>query len=168
MRRLFLKMTVLAAVFLLTGVPAVFAASGDTLTIGGSVPSTLDLTVTPSGTQDNITLTGTTVGATATIASIAINTNASAGWELWVFAANTDGVDTYLTNADGDQIVYTIEYSGTGGAATASVPTGGVKVGEEGAPNAAETGDLIVTYDQSNSSAAGYYSDLLTVTLRAK
>jgi len=168
MRRIFIKTAVLAAVFLLAGVGAVFAASGDTLTIGGSVPLTLDLTVTPSGDQDNITLEGAGIGETWTVASIVIDTNASAGWELWVFAANTDGSDTYLTNADGDQIIYTIAYDGTGGGASASVPTAGVKVGEEGAPNSAETGDLIVTYDQSNAYAAGYYSDLLTITLRAK
>ena len=158
----------LLAVFLLAGATAAFAASGDTLTIGGSVPLTLDLTVTPSGTQDNITLVGAAAGSTADIADIDINTNSSGGWELWVFSANAGALGTGLLNADGDQIDYTIAYGGTGGAATMAVTDSGLKVGEEAAPNAAETGTLTITYDQANNYAAGYYSDLLTVTLRAK
>ena len=164
----FMKRAIVLAVFLLAGASAVFAASGDTLTIGGSVPLTLDLTVTPSGTQDNITLVGAVAPSTATIASIAINTNASAGWELWVFSANAGAAGTWLINADGDQIDYTMHYTNTGGGATAAITDSGLKVGEEAAPNAAESGDLVITYDQATDYPAGYYSDVLTITLRAK
>ncbi len=150
-----------------------FAANGDTLNIGGQVPLTLDLTVTADASADNLTLVGTTSGFNPTIAAISITTNNNAGWELWVFSTNADGSGTSMNNGDAtpSEIAYTIEYSGTGGGASAAITTAGLKVGENTAtaPVATpETGDLSITYDQSQTYPAGYYSDQLTIVLRAK
>jgi hypothetical protein len=159
-------LSIVAALLLVAGFA--FGANGDTLNIGGQVPLILTLTVTANAAADNLTLVGATLAFNPTIAAIDIATNNTAGWELWVFSASSAGLDTGMFNADGDEIVYSITYAGTGGAAAAAIPPAGVLIGE----NAASTGDtaavLSVTYDQSITYPAGYYSDQLSLVLRAK
>lgn len=159
----------LAAMLVFTS-GALFAANGDTLNIGGQVPLTLSLTVTADAAADNLTLitAGADASVAADIATIDIATNNTAGWELWVFSANADATDTGMINADGDEIGYTISYAGAGGVTTADITNTGLKVGED-ATNATQTGQaLSVTYTQSADHPAGYYSDQLSIVLRAK
>jgi len=162
---------VLAILFAFVGGVA-FAQSGDTLNIGGFVPLTLDLTVTPTVAANNLQLFGTTVDNVVPVAGISIVTNNAAGWELHVYSGTGEGTGaSTLNNADGETIGYTVDYTGTGGVATANVGTGGLKVGEDTAvaPLATpETGNLNITYTQTQTFAAGYYSDQLSIVLRAK
>jgi len=160
----------LTLILLAVGAGTVWASNGDTLNIGGQVPLVLTLTVVADANADNLTLitTGVDVAATATIASIDITTNNSAGWELWVFSANADATDTGMINADGDEIEYSINYSGLGTPGVTDIDSDGVLVGEDAA-NAAQTGEtLTIGYTQSESYPAGYYSDQLSIVLRAK
>lgn len=157
-----------AALLLVTGLA--FAANGDTLNIGGQVPLVLTLTVTADAAADNLTLTtgGLDTSETAAIATIGITTNNSAGWELWVFSSNADATNTGLINADGNRIGYTITYAGLGGVTTTDITSSGLRVGEDAA-NGTQSGQaLSVTYTQSGSHPAGYYSDQLSIVLRAK
>lgn len=158
-----------AALLFVTGLA--FAANGDTLNIGGQVPLVLTLTVTADAAADNLTLTtgGANTGVTAAIATIDVTTNNSAGWELWVFSSNADATDTGMINADGNEIGYTISYAGAGGSLTpANITSSGLMVGED-TSNSTQSGQaLSVTYTQSASHPAGYYSDQLSIVLRAK
>lgn len=157
------------AVLLFAAVGA-FAQNGDTLNIGGQVPLTLDLTVTADANADNLTLLagGTDATTTAPIATIDITTNNTAGWELWLFSANADGVNAGIENADGDRITYTVTYAGAGGVATTNLTSAGLAVGESAA-NVDQAAQLLsITYLQSDAHNAGYYSDQLAIVLRAK
>ncbi len=145
-----------------------FASNGDTINIGGYVTLKLDLTVAPDPGAVNLTLEGTTVDFNPLIAQITISTNNTAGWELWVFAANAAGGGTALTNADGDPIPYTITYAGTGGVGPVAIPDTGVMVGENTAADGDALQELSVTYTQQEDFPAGYYSDQLAIVLRAK
>lgn len=141
-----------------------FAASGETIIIGGAVPLELNLTVTPTADADNLVLVGTTSPNTVAIASIAITTNNTAGWDLIIISEN----DATLTNADSDDIAYTLLYAGIGApVATAPTSGAGVKYGEE-ADASGDTADLSIIYAQSTTHPAGYYSDQLSIVLRAK
>ncbi len=161
---------ILAAV---TALP-LFASNGDTLNIGGVVPLILNLTVTPAANYDNLDLVDAAAGSvTATLAGIVIATNNSAGWELWITSTNADGGSCALINDDGDEVTYTLAYTGTGGAATtAVVATTGTMYGEAISTDTAEryddTGNLTITYTQGADYPSGYYSDQLTIVLRAK
>jgi hypothetical protein len=151
-----------------------FASNGDTFNIGGVVPLILELTVTPTDPFDNLTLVGSTAPITVPIASIAITTNNSAGWELWITSVNVDaGNSCALYSDDGDQVDYTLTYAGTNGLATTAVAANpGTEYGSADNTDTAErysdTGTLSIIYNQSTSYPAGYYADQLTVVLRAK
>lgn len=144
-----------------------FGSNGETINIGGVVPLNLQLAVTPHVLADNLTLVGTNDPHTQEISGIVIATNNSAGWELWVFSANAAGANTSLINSDADEIAYTITYSGAGGVATTDIPAIGLKIGEEGDATG-DTGAISITYAQTESYPAGYYSDQLAIVLRAK
>jgi hypothetical protein len=147
---------------------SVFAANGDTLNIGGVVPLSLDLTVTADPSADNLPLVGVSGPTTEPIATIDISTNNHLGWELWVFSANAGVAGTSMNNADGNSIGYTINYQGLGTLGATALTDSGLKVGEAGT-NATETGQVLeITYNQEPDHPAGYYSDQLTVVLRAK
>ncbi len=142
-----------------------FASNGDTLNIGGVVPLQLDLVVDPSAysPDDLVLVAGATTSVTPTIADIDIATNNTAGWELWVMSSN----NASLLNDDNDAVAYTLTYGGTGGTTSAPTTTG-VKLGEA-ASDVDETGQLlIINYDQEPDYPAGYYTDQLTIILRAK
>jgi hypothetical protein len=162
------RMLAMAAMLTLVS-GALFAANGDTINIGGQVPLSLDLTVTPDTAADNLTLTAAaTTATTATIATIDIATNNTAGWELWVFSNNAGAASTTLTNADGDTIGYKVTYGGAGGVTDTDITNVGLKVGED-ASNTSQTGQLLqVNYSQEPDYPAGYYSDQLSIVLRAK
>ncbi len=162
---------VLSAVFMML---PVFASNGDTLNIGGVVPLILDLTVDPTGTNyDNLDLVDAG-GAAVTgevLAAITIATNNTAGWTLIVTSANSDAGNPGLRNDDNDPVAYQIAYTGAGGVAAAAIPaTVGLTVGDSNAGATAydDTGDLTIDYTQGADYPAGYYSDQLTIVLRAK
>lgn len=166
------KKVIIILIIFLSIFGVIYGATGDTLTIGGSVPLILELTVTPDPNADDLTLVGAAGPATATIATIGIITNSSAGWELWVQSTNAT---TYasLINADGDEIPYTLEYSSTAGTgatvnAGTDITSDGILLGEDTTVSTVEAGDLDITYAQAPDYPAGYYSDLLTITIRAK
>ena len=142
-----------------------FAASGETIIIGGAVPLILDLTVTTTAATDNLDLSSVTAaGHSETIADITITTNNTAGWDLIAISEN----DAVMTNADGDDIAYTLTYLGAGTAgALAPNSTTGVLLGEE-ADLSGDTSTLTITYDQDTTYPAGYYSDQVALILRAK
>lgn len=161
---------VAAVAALLLAATGAFASNGDTLNIGGQVPLTLTLTVTADANADNLTLLagGVDENVNAAIAAIDITTNNTAGWELWVFSANADGVNAGIENADGDRITYTITYAGAGGVATSDLTSAGLAVGES-AVNDDQVGQILsIDYLQSDAHKAGYYSDQLAIVLRAK
>ena len=141
-----------------------FAANGETINIGGTVPLILDLTVTPDTAADNLPLTASDAATTEDLATIDISTNNTAGWELWVFSTNGATID----NSDGDTIGYTLTYAGSGGASNTAPSTAGVKFGEAAAATTDTAQLMSITYNQSTSYPAGYYSDQLTIVLRAK
>lgn len=165
-----LKKSLILLVLLLVAATA-FAASGETIIIGGAVPLSLILTVDTSAyTHDNLDLSSATVANhNEPIADITITTNNTAGWELIAVSEN-HGITgaTEMSNADGDDIAYTMTYAGTGGVTAA--PTGtGVIIGENGASSAGDAGaELSITYNQSTTYPAGYYSDQVELILRAK
>ncbi len=160
-----LKMLTMFVVLLLTAT-AVFASNGDTINIGGTVPLILNLTVTPDAAADNLplTTTGADTSTTENLADITISTNNTAGWELWIFSVNGGSID----NDDTDSIAYTLTYAGTGGVATTAPSTAGVLFGQAAAATTDTAQSLDITYTQSASHPAGYYSDQLTIVLRAK
>ena len=157
-------LSIVAALLLVAGVA--FAANGDSINIGGQVPLILDLTVVPDAAADNLTLVGAAATVNPTIATITIATNNTLGWELWVFSTDLDGTSS-LINADGDQIDYTISYAGAGTQPTATIPAIGLQVGAEGDATG-DTAALSITYDLATTYPAGYYSDSLTIVLRAQ
>ena len=162
----------IVAILVLTAMPLVAQNNGQTLNIGGFVPLVLDLGLTPDAVAQNLPLVGTTANFTQEIAAITIDTNNTAGWQLWVFSENAAD----LINSDGDTISYTIRFTGSGGVATPeTIPaTTGLQVGEATealdatGENLGDSGDLIIQYDQSENFRAGYYSDQLAVVLRAR
>jgi len=145
-----------------------FAANGETINIGGSVPLVLDLTVTPLAVADNLDLdAGDVVGFNVPIANISIATNNTAGWELWIFSVNSGTLNN--SEPTPDTIGYTLSYAGTGGVATTAPTTAGLLFGQSSPPTVDDTTEeLSITYNQSTTYAAGYYSDQLTLVLRAK
>ncbi len=161
----------IVVLLVLTAMPLVAQNNGQTLNIGGFVPLQLDLGLTPDAVAQNLPLVGATAGFTQAIAALTIDTNNTAGWELWVFSENAAD----LINSDGDAISYTIRFTGSGGVATpVTIPaTVGLQVGEateavDPGANLSDSGDLIIQYNQSDSFRAGYYSDQLAVVLRAR
>lgn len=171
----------LFSVFVLVVVVAAFgfASNGDTINIGGHVPLQLTLTVTPNADTDNLPLDeGDIVDHEVIVAAIGITTNNTAGWDLVVFSTNAGnallGGSSVLVNADDDTIAYSVHYTGAGGALTGAPITNSdaLLIGEASnvdAPlNLADGGNLVITYDQSESYPAGYYSDQLAIVLRAK
>ncbi len=164
MRQRLLSVLVLLVVVTTFG----FASNGDTINIGGYVTLKLDLTVDADPAADNLQLEGTTDGFNPTIAEITISTNNTAGWQLWVFAVNADGSGTAMINDDLDEIPYTISYAGTGGVGPVAITTTGVAVGDSGTAAGDTAAVLSITYDQSETFPAGYYSDQLAIVLRAK
>lgn len=168
-----LKKIAAIAVTLLVGMALLFAATGDTLTIGGAVPLTLDLVLTAAAGSDNLTLHAVAAAVTPTVGSVTIVTNSSAGWELWVQSTNADGTNAMLTNADGDSIDYTIGYTRTAGTGTsqnvgAELTNAGLLIADDTTVSTVEEGDLVLSFNTAENYPAGYYSDLLTVTIRAK
>jgi len=163
-RNLLKKSIILLVLILLAG--TAFASSGDTINIGGVVPLILDLTVAPTAISDNLTLAGAATITALNIADITVTTNNSAGWELWIYSEN----DSNLLNADGDNVVYTLTYSGATGAlpdGTDSPLSTGVQFGEEGDASG-DIAELGINYTQTTGFPAGYYADQLTLVLRAK
>jgi hypothetical protein len=162
-----LRLVLILSIFVAaTGVA--FAQNGDTLNIGGQVPLTLTLGMTPDPAADNLDLSSADGPVTATIAAITVDTNNTAGWELWVFAANADGTNTSMQNADGNEFVYTITYTGLGSPGAANITDTGLLVGEAGLNVVTDSGNLQIAYTQSTAARAGYYSDQLAIVLRAK
>lgn len=168
------KKAILVLIVFLSLTGMVFGGSGDSMSIGGVVPLVLELTLDPTSyNADDLDLdSADTLDVTATIADITIDTNSSAGWDLVVMSAN----DSSLINQETDAIAYTAVYvrgvTGTSTAAAAqSLTAAGVVLTSDGDRTPAGTGEvgvINIVYDQSTTYAAGYYSDLLTVTLRAK
>ena len=160
-----LKKSIIILVLILVAGTA-FGANGDTINIGGTVPLVLTLTVAPTAIADNLPLTTTGADAATTqhLAAISVATNNTAGWELWIFSVNDGSID----NADTDSLAYTLTYAGTGGVATTAPTTAGLLFGENAAAAGDTTQDLDITYTQSATHPAGYYSDQLTLVLRAK
>ena len=158
----------IAVMVLLLVAGTVFAANGETINIGGTVPLILTLTVSPEATADNLPLTTTGADASTTedLADITIATNNTSGWELWIFSVNGGTLNN--SEPTPDTIGYTLTYAGTNGVATTAPLTAGVRFGQ----NTAATGDsaqsLDIVYNQSATYPAGYYSDQLTLVLRAK
>jgi hypothetical protein len=138
------------------------------------VPLILELVVGPVTPYDNLDLMDSAVtNVDIHIANIDITTNNSAGWELWITSTNSDNGDQALVNDDGDTIDYTLTYAGTNGlTATAVTTTTGTKYGEadntDTATRYSESSTLNIQYSQGPSYPAGYYSDQLTIVLRAK
>lgn len=173
-----LRKSIVLLVILLMSLTPVFAATGDTLIIGGAVPLILTLVVTPDAGADDLTLRAAAATVTPTVGTVEIEANNSAGWELWVHSTNADATNAMMLNADGDPIAYLIEYDKTLGQGTgvatnvgAELTSAGLKIGEDTAITAEgtpEQGALVLTYDTAFTYPAGYYSDLLTITLRAK
>jgi hypothetical protein len=164
-RKFLIKSLTVLVLFLVAG--TAFASNGDTINIGGSVPLILTLTVAPTAVADNLPLTKTGADAASTqiLSTISVVTNNTAGWELWVFSAN----DGTMDNADTDSLAYTLTYAGTGGVGPVAPATAGVKYGELAGASTGDTGEnLSITYTQSATHPAGYYSDQLTIVLRAK
>ncbi|MFW5686493.1 MAG: hypothetical protein ACOC0O_07565 [Spirochaetota bacterium] len=158
------RLSMLLVAGMLLFVPALaFASNGDTLNIGGQVPLVLDLTVTPVGNYDDLPLSGS-VTVNQTIATVEVHTNNKLGWELWIYGANSVGAQSFLESADGD----TLEYTLTFGATTSGVDAGGRKFGEDTADIVAPGTDLEINYTQLPDLKAGYYSDQLSIVLRAK
>ena len=154
-----------------------FATNGDVLNIGGIVPLILNLTVAPSANSDNLTLVGDpATPVTATIAGLTIETNNSAGWELWVYSNNADGGSCALINDDADEFSYVLDYTGSSGTLSeddvAVAASTGTMYGEAesgaGALRYDDTGNLEITYTPQLDNPAGYYTDQLTIVLRAK
>lgn len=169
MKGMLRTMAVAAVLFL---APALaFGANGDTINIGGSVPLVLSLTVTPDANADNLTLHAPAANTTAGIATIDVSTNNTGGWELYAYSATADaGTTSVLENSDGDTIGYTVTFTSDGGAGVTdtAIGTGGLLLAEY-TTNETEVGSpLEILYPQAENYPAGYYSDQLTIVLRAK
>ncbi len=158
----------LGAVALLLLAPALaFSANGDTLNIGGSVPLVLTLVVTPDANADNLVLHAPAATPTVTIATIDVSTNNTAGWELWVFSTTGEALgSSTLRSADDEDIAYTVTYPG--GATGAAIIAGGLMLKEDPLNGSEAASALQITYAQAEDHDAGYYSDQLTLVLRAK
>ena len=146
-----------------------FASNGETINIGGTVPLILNLTVDTSTTlSDNLPLVGAAGSHTEKLADITISTNNSDGWELWIFSVNGGTLDNSATATD--SITYTLTYAGSSGvAAPGTQPTiAGIQYGEATTAATDTAQALSIIYPQAPDHPAGYYSDQLTVVLRAK
>lgn len=169
MKRMLRIMAVVAVLFL---APALaFGANGDTINIGGSVPLVLSLTVTPDADADNLTLHAPAANTTVSIATIDVTTNNTGGWELYAYSATADaGTASVLANADGDDIGYSVTFTSDGGAGVTdtAIPNGGQLLAEYASNETEVDSPLEITYAQAENYEAGYYSDQLTIVLRAK
>lgn len=169
MKGMLRTMAVVAVLFL---APALaFGANGDTINIGGSVPLVLSLTLTPDPNADNLTLHAPAAPATATIATIDVTTNNTGGWELYAYSATADaGTTSVLENADGNEIGYTVTFTSDGGAnlTDTAIPNGGQMLTEYATNETEAASPLVINYPQAQNYSAGYYSDQLTIVLRAK
>jgi hypothetical protein len=115
---------------------------------------------------DKLSLNTSNSSTTVDVAAIEITSNASAGWELYIYSAN----DGKMINADNDEIDYTLTYAtveATGNAAATPL-SAGVVFASEADTSGDSVGDLNITYTQSTGYPAGYYSDQLTMVLRAQ
>ncbi|MBI9101559.1 MAG: hypothetical protein JEY99_04020 [Spirochaetales bacterium] len=167
------KKLLLLTIVLIFSIGTVTAASGDSMTIGGVVPLVLDLTLVQAGTADDLTLKTGVDTEDVVIATTTIATNSSAGWTLVVMSENGSN----LINEETDSIAYTMSYATTSGGVSTTVATDALllSTGTDIADSDARTGEstpevanLTISYPRSLTYAAGYYSDLLTITLRAK
>lgn len=168
MRGIFRTIAVIGVLFL---APAIaFGANGDTLNIGGIVPLVLTLTVTPDTNADNLTLhadPGDT--PTVEIARIDVSTNNSAGWELYAYSANAEaGTTSVLMNADTDEIGYDVTFDSLDAEAGGPILTGGLLLKQVTDRTPETDSPLQITYAQAPDHPAGYFSDQLTIVLRAK
>ena len=165
MRNFLIKSLTVLVLFLVAG--TVFASNGETLNIGGTVPLTLTLNVTKEADLDKLALNTSNSVTIVDVASITVASNASAGWELYIYSANGGK----MLNADADEIAYTLTYAtteSTAAAADTTPTTAGVVFASETDTSGDTTGDLNIKYTQSTAYPAGYYSDQLTMVLRAQ
>lgn len=144
-----------------------FAANGETFNIGGTVPLTLSLDITLAADLDKLDLNTNNSATSVNISTaLTIESNASAGWQLYAYSAN----DGSMLNSDSDAFPYTLTYTTTGATGSADVTplSTGVVIANEGDQSGDTTGVLSMDYTQSTSAPAGYYSDQLTLVLRAQ
>lgn len=166
--------------------------TGHTMMIGGLVPLILNLEITQHTQAQDLPLLGEG-SHEQVIATIEISTNNSAGWELWAYSENGSQLrNSFFDPGPGGEpthannfIPYTIRYDG--GDVYSIIPEGsgfggpGDGTTEGGDPEAPFSGRIIasdvgqasdgileIIYVQSNDYRAGYYSDIISIVLRAQ
>ncbi|WP_455382918.1 hypothetical protein [Salinispira pacifica] len=163
----------IAMLLLLTaGITAgAFAQTTGTLTLQGTVPGILSITVTPAGAASNLDLT--TDVSNLTVATVTERSNQKAGYTVTVQSANaaaSGGNTAYFESTDAavsDTLNYTLTYGGTPVSFTSGLAT--VTDTTSKTLGTGTTKNLNISYTGStNFLTASTYQDTLTFTITAK
>ena len=111
------KIILIVVTLVLLASAGVFAQTTGTLTLTGSVPSILEITVTPAAAATGLDLTANEPGVT--VGTVVERSNKKAGYTMSVSSANataTGGADAFFKSGDAgnaDTLNYSITYGGT-------------------------------------------------------
>ncbi len=166
-----MKKIALAVLMTVGTIGLVFAAPTATLTLQGSVPGVLDISVTPAANATSLDLT--TDQSNLTVATVTERSNQKNGYTVTLQSANaaaSGGNTAYFKSTDAtvsDTLNYTLSYGGTGVAFTSGVATITDTTGKT--TGTGTTNNLNISYTGSTANlTASTYSDTLTFTIAAK
>ena len=141
--------------------PTAFAGTTDSVTLAGTVASTLDIAATPTNAASGLILTGATEKIVK-VADLAITTNNTTGYTLMASEGNlSDGAhgDTIAFQsasvADGATAPLAADFTGTAGSFTDSSTT----------TSGSHDKDLYIKYTPSATQAAGIYGGTINLTV---
>ena len=162
------KVLAAAAAILMAAIPS-FAATSGTLTLTGTVPAVLDITVTAQPAASSLDLSVNQ--ANLLVANVTERSNRKPGYTVTLQSANAgSGAAFFFKSADVlnlDMLTYTLSYGGS--AVTLVGGTALITDATAKTPSAGVTKDLRISY----SGAASFlnqdaYADTLTFTITAK
>lgn len=143
--------------------PNAFAGTSDSVTLGGTVTTTLDMTSTPTGGASALALDGGAAGSVqiVKVADISMSTNNEQGLTLTASSGN-------LTKAGGTSIAYQVTSVADGASAPATgdfaVASGSnYTVGSSGAGNLVK--DLYIKYTPAALQDPGNYAGSITLSV---
>lgn len=162
------KVLAISAAILLAAIPS-FAATTGTLTLTGTVPAVLSITVTPQPAASALDLSQTVTNVS--VASVNELSNRKPGYTVTLQSANAgSGTAFFFKSADvtnTDTLAYTLTYGGS----PVSLVSGSALITDATAKTAAAgvTKNLAISYNGAASFLnQDTYSDTLTFTITAK
>ena len=162
------KALAVSAAILLAAIPS-FAATTGTLTLTGTVPAVLDISVTAQPAASTLDLSATISGVS--VASVTERSNRKPGYTVTLHSVNAGSGTTFLFKSadvtNTDSLAYTLTYGGS----PVTLVSGSALITDATAktPAAGVTKDLQISYNGAASFLnQDSYSDTLTFTITAK